>query len=191
MTLRLHLVTPVTGVAPPDIAALAAGLGAGITVTQSVIASGPASIESAFDEAIAVPPTLAEIEAAAQSGAAAIVINCMGDPGLAAARELVSVPVLGPGQTSMHLASLLGHRFSILTVLDQLVSVDEEKAATYGIAGRLASVRSVGIPVIDPIPATLHVAAALAASGLTHSRRTYPQPPAKARAGYPGLEGTG
>lgn len=44
-----------------------------------------------------------------------------------------------------------------------------------------------GIPVIDPIPATLQVAAALAASGLTHSRRTYPQPPAKARTGYPGL----
>jgi allantoin racemase len=170
----------------------------------------------------------------------------MGDPGLQAARELVSVPVLGPGQTSMHLASMLGHRFSILTVLDELVSVDEEKAATYGIAGRLASVRAVGIPVldlegnedklitalteqgvravrddgahvlilgctgmlgaaarlraglaasgvhgipvIDPIPATLHTAAALAGSGLTHSKRTYPQPPPKARPGYPGLD---
>lgn len=249
MILRLHLVTPVTGVTPPDTAALAAGLGPGVTVTQSAIASGPASIESAFDEAIAVPPTLAEIKAAADSGAAAIVINCMGDPGLPAARELVSVPVLGPGQTSMHLASMLGHRFSILTVLDQLVSVDEEKAATYGIAGRMASVRSVGIPVldlennqdkligalteqglravrddgahvlilgctgmfgvagrlhaelaehgehgipvIDPIPATLQVAAALARSGLTHSKRTYPQPPPKPRPGYPGLEGAG
>jgi allantoin racemase len=246
MTLRLHLVTPVTGVAPPDTAALAAGLGAGVMVTQSAIATGPASIESAFDEAIAVPPTLAEVTAAAESGAGAIVINCMGDPGLQAARELVSVPVLGPGQTSMHLASMLGHRFSILTVLDQLVSVDEEKAATYGIAGRLASVRSVGIPVldlegsqdkligalteqglravrddgahvlilgctgmlgaaarlraelaahgvtgipvIDPIPATLHVAAALAGSGLTHSKRTYPQPLPKARPGYAGLD---
>ncbi|MGH3395756.1 MAG: hypothetical protein ACRDPO_13810 [Streptosporangiaceae bacterium] len=58
MTLRLHLVTPVTGVAPPDTAALAAGLGADITVTQSAITSGPASIESAFDEAIACGPSL-------------------------------------------------------------------------------------------------------------------------------------
>ena len=182
------------------------------------------------------------MKAAAAAGADAIVINCMGDPGLAAARELTSVPVLGTAQTSMHLAAMLGHRFTILTVLDQLIHVDEAKAAGYGLAGRLASVRSVGIPVlglgddtgrliaalagqglravhddgahvlilgctgmlgladevatalaahglpdvpvIDPLPATLQVAAALARSGLSQSKRTYPDPPAKQRPGY-------
>lgn len=241
MIRRLHVVTPVTGMAPPDLAELAVGLGADITITQSRIATGPASIESAFDEALAVPPTLAEVTTAAQAGADAIVINCMGDPGLQAARELVNVPVLGPAETSMHIAAMLGHRFSILTVLDQLVYIDEQKAAGYGVGDRLASVRSVGIPVlelersqdhvidalteqglravredgahvlilgctgmigtaarlsaalaahglpdipvIDPVPATLQVAAALVRAGLTHSKRTYPDPPAKERPG--------
>jgi allantoin racemase len=49
----------------------------------------------------------------------------------------------------MHVAALLGYRFSILTVLDQLVHVDQAKAAHYGLAGRLASVRAVGIPVLE------------------------------------------
>ena len=31
-----------------------------------------------------------------------------------------------------------------------------------------------GIPVIEPIPTTLHVAAALARSRLSHGNRTYP-----------------
>ena len=237
--LTVHLVTPVTGVPPPDPAVLAAGLGPDVTVTGSCLRDGPASIECELDEALAVPGTLAEVQAAAEAGAAAIVINCLGDPGLAAARELVSVPVLGPGQTSMHVAALLGHQFSILTVLDQLVHVDEAKAAHYGLAGRLASVRAVGIPVlelhddparligalteqgvravrddgahvlilgctgmqglaervtaalaargvtgipvIDPLAETLRIAAALARGGLSHSKRTYPDPPPKDR----------
>jgi allantoin racemase len=240
--LTLHVVTPVTGVSLPHAPSLAAALGPEVSVTCSRIEHGPASIECELDEALAVPGTIAEVKAAAEAGADAVVINCMGDPGLAAARELTSVPVLGTAQTSMHLAAMLGHRFTILTVLDQLIHVDEAKAAGYGLAGRLASVRSVGIPVlglgdetshliaalteqglravhddgahvlilgctgmlglaaelaaalaeqglpdvpvIDPLPTTLQVAVVLARSGLSHSKRTYPHPPAKHRPGY-------
>jgi allantoin racemase len=39
------------------------------------------------------------------------------------------------------------------------------------------------IPVIDPIPVTLQVAAALVRADLTHSKRTYPDPPPKDRPG--------
>jgi allantoin racemase len=40
------------------------------------------------------------------------------------------------------------------------------------------------VPVVDPLPVTLQVAAALARSGLSHSKRTYPYPPSKPRSGY-------
>jgi allantoin racemase len=241
-TLTVHVVTPVTGTGLPPAPALTAALGPGVRVTCSAIGSGPASIECELDQALAVPGTLAAVRAAVGAGADAVVINCMGDPGLDAARELTSVPVLGTAQTSMHVAAMLGHWFSILTVVDQLIHVDEAKAASYGLAGRLASVRAVGIPVldlgadtghlltalteqglravrddgahvlilgctgmlgladdlatallnqgvpdvpvVDPLPVTLHVAAALARSGLAHSKRTYPCPPAKPRSGY-------
>jgi allantoin racemase len=240
--IRLHIVVPVTGIGIRDTAGLEADLGPDVTVTCSRIDSGPASIESELDAAIAAPGTVAKVRCAAQSGADAVVIDCLGDPGLEAAREVVTAPVLGSGQTSMHVAAMLGYRFSILTVLQRLIRVDEESAARYGLTGRLASVRSVDvpvlgldrdhdqlvallaeqgmravvadgahvlvlgctgmlglatrvtaalaergvrdIPVIDPLPTTLQVAAGLARAGLAHSRRTYPAPPEKERPGY-------
>ena len=62
-------------------------------------------------------------------GAAAVVIDCMGDPGLVPARESVGTLVLGPCQTSMHVAALLGHRFSVVTVLDHLAVIFEDLAS--------------------------------------------------------------
>ncbi|MFT2622188.1 aspartate/glutamate racemase family protein, partial [Escherichia coli] len=49
---------------------------------------GPASIESHYDEALAVPGLLQEIEQGEREGVDAYVIACFGDPGLSAAREL-------------------------------------------------------------------------------------------------------
>lgn len=40
------------------------------------------------------------------------------------------------------------------------------------------------VPVIDPVPATVNVAAALVRSRLTHSKRAYPAPPQKSVVGY-------
>jgi allantoin racemase len=247
-SVRLHVVVPVTGMGVREPAALTDQIGGGVAVTCSRIETGPASIESDLDEALAVPGTVAEVLAAARSGADAVVIDCLGDPGLDAAREVSAVPVLGSGQTSMHVAAMLGHKFAVLTVLSRLVRVDEEKAAKYGLAGKLASVRSVDIPVreldrdrghlvdalaeqgirairedgahvlilgctgmlglassvaaalaargipdvpvVDPLLATLHVAAGLARAGLAHSGRSYPRPPAKDRPGYDAMLGT-
>src|SRR3546814_4706331 len=79
----------------------------------------------------------------------AVIIDCMGDPGLKAAREVVSIPVLGPSETAMHLAAMLGHRFSIVTVLDSVVPMIDNLAKLYGMADKLASIRVIDIPVLD------------------------------------------
>lgn len=72
----------------------------------------------------------------------------MADPGLHAARELVDIPVVGPSQASMHLAAMLGHRFSFLTVFDHDVPAAEDLVARYGLSSKLASVRAFNIPVL-------------------------------------------
>lgn len=114
-----------------------------ITVTR-----GPASIECRFDEALAVPGVLEKVkEVEAKSDA--IVVNCFGDPGVEAAREITRVPVIGPGETSMLLATLYGHRFSVVTVLDRLAPIIEDITLKAGIRNKLASVRAAGIPVLD------------------------------------------
>lgn len=49
----------------------------------------------------------------------------------------------------MHLACQLGHRFSIVTTEARSVPEFENQARVAGLAGRLASVRWVDIPVLD------------------------------------------
>ena len=111
--------------------------------------SGPASVESAYDEAVAAPDTVAKVRQAEREGMDAVIINCMGDPGLDAAREVVSIPVIGPCEASMHLAAMLGHRFSVLGVLDRVIPQFEHQAQKYGVKDKLASVRSIDLPVLE------------------------------------------
>ncbi|RLE94886.1 MAG: hydrogenase expression protein HupH, partial [Thermoprotei archaeon] len=109
---------------------------------------GPASIESAYDEALAVPEVLKIVVEAERQGYDAVVILCMGDPGVAPARELVKIPVVGPCQASLTIASTLGERCSILTILREAVPTFWRLARRYGFEGHLASVRSIEIPVL-------------------------------------------
>lgn len=110
---------------------------------------GPASIESAYEEMLAIPPTLDLIMECERDGYDAAIIGCFGDPGLEAARELVTMPVVGPAESSMLLAAGLGHKFSILTIYDSLIAGQEHLAHRAGVADKLASVRATNIAVLD------------------------------------------
>lgn len=113
------------------------------------VPDGPASIESAYEELLAVPATLKGIQQAEKDGYDAVIIGCFGDPGLEAARELVTVPIIGPGEASMLLAASLGHRFSVVTILDSVIASQEQQAFRAGVLAKLASVRATDIPVLS------------------------------------------
>ncbi len=121
--------------------------GTGIRVLD--VPTGPASIESAYEEMLSIPPTLDLIMQCEREGYDAAIIGCFGDPGLEAARELVSMPVVGPCESSMLLAASLGHKFSVLTIFDSMVSGQEHLAIRTGVREKLASVRATGIPVLE------------------------------------------
>ncbi len=113
------------------------------------VPDGPSSIESAYEEYLSVPGTLVHVQEAARQGYAGAIIGCFGDPGLDAARELVEMPVVGPAEASMLLACTLGHRFSVVTVLESVVPSLRHLAHRVGVSEKLASVRAVDIPVLD------------------------------------------
>ncbi|WP_337269172.1 aspartate/glutamate racemase family protein [Oryzifoliimicrobium ureilyticus] len=218
----------------------------GIRLSHAQIATGPASIESEFEVAVSVPGTLLEILRAENDGVDAVILDCMGDPGLRASRELSNILVIGPCQTGMHVASMLGHKFSVITVMRRLIPSFENTAALCGLSTKLASVRSVDIPVldlekdltttvdrlveegrkavehdgahalifgctglmgcasglregllkkgidvpvIDPVPTAVCVAAGLVRASLTQSRTTFPAPPEKELLGFDDLRG--
>jgi allantoin racemase len=210
-------------------AALQAFVSPGVTVEARPADRGPASIESLWEEYLSVPGFMEKAVELEREGFDAIVHGCFADPGVDAGRELVSIPVLGSGATSMLVAANLGHRFSIITVLENVVRPLENLARLTGIEPKLASVRqigipvlelnsdpdatftrliamaervieddradvlvlgcgtlsfraaelqeAVGVPVINPLRVTLRMAELLVASGLSHSKRSYPVPP--------------
>jgi allantoin racemase len=129
--------------------ALQAFVGPGVTVEARPHGKGPASIESMWEEYLSVPGLLESVVELEREGFDAIVPGCFGDPGIDGARELVDIPVLGPGATSMVVAANLGHRFSIVTVLENVVRPLENLALLTGVAAKLASVRQIGIPVLE------------------------------------------
>ncbi len=110
---------------------------------------GPASIESRYEEALCVPDTVSKIMQAEREGVDAVISDCFGDPAVEEAREMVSIPVIGPAETSMHVAAMLGHKFSVVTVLERLIPLIDHHATKTGQTERLASVRTVDIPVLE------------------------------------------
>ena len=69
----------------------------GTVLNIDFLERGPESIESDFDSALAVPDILRISKKAEAAGMQAILIDCMGDVGLYAVRELVDIPVVGWG----------------------------------------------------------------------------------------------
>jgi allantoin racemase len=118
-------------------------------VTVVPVDSGPISIETRCDKAIAVPGTLAKAMQAEREGVDAVICNCMCDTAVQEARELLTIPVIGPGETAMHIAALLGHRFSVIDILESWIPIVEQQATQAGMDRRLASVRAIDIPVAE------------------------------------------
>lgn len=117
-------------------------------VDVECIEYGTPSIESAYDEAVNAQDILRVAQEAENDGFEGIFVDCMGDPALDAMREKLSIPVVGPARASMMYAAELAHSFSIVTVLENVVPLEENLAKLLGVREKLASVRYVSIPVL-------------------------------------------
>lgn len=121
----------------------------GTNVSVIDVDNGVHSIESAYEELLSAPQTVETIQALERNGCDAAIIGCFGDPGLDAARELVTMPVIGPGESSLLLAAHLGHRVGVMSVFDSLAASHRHQAFRAGMLDKLGSVRGISIPVLD------------------------------------------
>lgn len=116
-------------------------------VTILEAGEGPLSIESTVEEEWSVAGVL-KLVADHEDEFDAFVIGCFGDPGLAGARELTDVPVVGPAAASFHTAAQVADRFSCLTILDTTTPLTRRLVHEYGLNDQLASIRVVEAPVL-------------------------------------------
>ena len=112
-------------------------------------AHGPESIESAFDEAIAGAAVLDVVADGEQQGVDAHIIACFGDPSIDAAREIAHAPVIGIAGAAFQLASLVAHRFGVVTTMSRTLPAAHHLLDRYGYAHLCSGVRATDIPVLD------------------------------------------
>jgi allantoin racemase len=112
-------------------------------------AAGPAAIESDRDASLVVPELVRLAPLAEKRGFDALIIGCYSDPGIDALRELLTIPVVGPGAASLHLAAQLGTRIGVLTPSRRALGRVTARARALGIAPLLASVKPVGLSVME------------------------------------------
>jgi allantoin racemase len=109
---------------------------------------GPRSIESFADEQLAGYHLL-DVVATTRGRYDAYVIACYGDPALAAAREVAEVPVVGIGEASFLMASLVAFQWSIVSVLPRIKPLLTELVHRNGMESRCASIRCTPLTVLE------------------------------------------
>jgi allantoin racemase len=120
----------------------------GTELTAVTARFGTRYVENRAEAAVAahaVVETLAEHG----RGCDAAIIAAFGDPGLAAAKELMDIPVVGVSEAALLIAYLLGRRYSIVCLTPRLRTWYMECAREHDLAARMASVRALDRPVPD------------------------------------------
>lgn len=109
---------------------------------------GPAAIEGPEDGASAVPPLLDLVRKASATGAAVIIIACFDDTGLEQAQCIAACPVIGIGQASYILASLMSGPTAVITTVAAAVPVITANIQAHGHAATISHIVAANVPVL-------------------------------------------
>ena len=110
---------------------------------------GPETIESAYDEAYAMPPTLELVKRANREGYQAVILACFSDPALEPAKEISQIPVVGIEESTLHMAAMLGARFCVVTPSQHRIPSKRTHVHKHGLDYFLASIRSLDLSVAE------------------------------------------
>jgi allantoin racemase len=123
----------------------AVDLAANLEFIFSPVKAAPRNYISAADMMLADVSIFEAGVNAETEGFSAVCIDTMSDSGVAALRSALSIPVIGPGRTSMLAALLLGSKFSIVTMWQKWRHLYDKTISDLGIGHALASVRSIDV----------------------------------------------
>lgn len=110
---------------------------------------GPLSIESQYDRELVKPQVVDLVRRANQEGYDVVVIACFSDPGLDAAREISEIPVVGIEEATLHVAAMLGHKFSPVTAFPIHIPTRDLHARMRGFKHAYASTLVANMSVLE------------------------------------------
>lgn len=127
---------------------LSALVSPGTTVSVEPLEDGPPAVESLSDIALVAAQLIRQVQRWREADYDAVVIGCFSDPGLAALRDLVDIPIIGPGASSVHLAAQFGERFGVLSSEPTPKGL-HARFRSLGLGDLFVSERMVGCSVLD------------------------------------------
>lgn len=118
----------------------------GTELTLATAAFGVAYIETRAEALIGGYAAM-QIAAEQHSAHDAIVVAAFGDPGLAALREIMPIPVIGMTEAALISACMQGGRFSVIAISQRIRAWYRECITEHGLDSRLASIRALDEPL--------------------------------------------
>jgi len=116
-----------------------------LSFTFRPVKAAPRNYISQADMVLADIGVLETGLSAEKEGFSAICVDTMSDSGVAALRSVLSIPVIGPGRTSMLAALSLGNKFSIVTMWQKWKHFYMKTLTELGVENALASVRAIDV----------------------------------------------
>jgi allantoin racemase len=139
--MKINIILPTSN---PDILSqrqvVYSGLARSETKVSISILDERVPLEADPSDSFILPEILEKIVESENNGMDAVIVDCMEDPGVEEGRRLVDIPVVGPGHAAMNMAVTLGHKFSILYPMKQLVFV-RQLVEKYQLSSMLASIK--------------------------------------------------
>ncbi len=147
MTRKIKVIVPIpmdeAGVANRASQLSPEQIGADYTVDFEAVSYGAALGDSYYDAMLMDMSVFEAGLSAERDGYDAVCIDTVSDSGMYGLRSRLSIPVVGPGQAAMHVACMLGHKFSIITMWDEWFHLYKKILNEYGLWHRFASMRSI------------------------------------------------
>ena len=122
---------------------------AGTTILMRSLAE-PSNVPLYFPTLNAlVPGIINRVEEAKKEHCHAVVIDCVVDAGLEASKSISDMPIIGPFETSMHVACLLADKFGLIIPREESIPSCWRLAVAHGMSERISSIKALDIPFLS------------------------------------------
>ena len=109
-----------------------------------LLTPGAPTFIDTYEDQVKAAPGMIKLVRANEDEYDAFIVACHCDPNLDVLKEITGKPVVGIGEASMKIASMLGHRFSVISTCSHSIPNKEALVRKYHLQDMIASVRAPG-----------------------------------------------
>jgi allantoin racemase len=115
---------------------------AGTFEVDTVLTPGAPKFIETYQDQLEAAPGMMQLVQEHEATVDAFVIACHSDPNIDAVKEMTQRPAVGIGEASMKIATMLGHRFTVVTTHQHSIPGKLVQARKYHLQDQLVSVRT-------------------------------------------------